>query len=126
MARFRQQVYGTTGGEDDPTAQENRLAGAVGGRRQPGSGSSIYAKGDVIQRGGPGHNMNKFLIEAKQTIHASISVKGHWLHKISEEALAAGREPALAIHIKGMESNVAERDWVAVPLSVFKRLSDAE
>lgn len=115
MARFRPNIFGD---HDDgtPTAQENRVAKKMGGKRQRGSGSSIYAKGDVIQE--------DFLIECKKTIHASLSVKGAWLDKITKEAMAAGKEPALAIEIQGMESTHSERDWVAVPMSVFRRLVD--
>lgn len=125
MARFRPNVFGDND-DGSPDAQEARVAKIVGGKKQRGSGSSIYAKGDVIQKSGEAHDMSKFLIECKQTIHASLSVKGAWLDKISKEAIAAGKEPALAIEIKGMTSNVAERDWVAVPMSVFKRLVDKD
>lgn len=120
MARFRPSIFG----EDDgtPTAQENRVAVSVGGKRQRGSGSSIYAKGDVIQSGGA-YDLDRFLIECKKTVHASLSVKGAWLDKVTKEAMAAGKEPALAIEIQGMDSNCAERDWVAVPMSVFRRLT---
>ena len=93
---------------------------------QPGSGSSIYAKGDVIQRTKNAHDLDRFLIECKQTVHASLSVKGEWLSKITREAMAAGKEPALAIEIKGHDDAALEPHWVAIPLSVFKRLFDKD
>ena len=122
MAKFSPKLFQEDAGT--PDAQEERLARAVGGRKQPGSGSSIYAKGDVKERSSEAHDPNRFLWECKQTIHKSLSIKGEWLDKISKEAIAAGLEPALSIEIKGMESNVAERDWVVLPLSVFKRLCE--
>ena len=66
--------------------------------------------------------MDRFLIECKQTKHKSISIKSDWLNKISREALAAGKEPALQFEVKGNEDTFVEKDWIAVPLSVFKRL----
>ena len=121
MPRFKPRLFD---GDDDgtPEDQENRIAKSVGGKRQPGSGSSIYAKGDVLQKTGNAFDLDRFLIECKKTIHASLSVKGAWLDKVTKEAMAAGKEPALAIEIQGTKSNVAERDWIAIPMSVFKRL----
>jgi hypothetical protein len=113
MPRFRPKLFGIVD-DGTPTAQEHRVADHVKGKRQRGSGASVYAKGDVKHE--------SFLIECKKTIHASLSVKGAWLDKITKEAQASGKEPALAIEIQGMDSNFAERDWVAVPMSVFKRL----
>lgn len=120
MARFFPKVFG--GSDRSPTGQEKRIAKALGGKRQPGSGSSPYAKGDVIQKSPAGHSLTKFLIECKQTKHKSLSIKGEWLTKISREAMAAGKEPALQFEIKGNEDTFVEGDWIAVPLSVFKRL----
>ena len=120
MARFYPKVFG--GSDESPTGQEKRVAKVLGGKRQPGSGSSPYAKGDVIQKSTEGHSLDKFLIECKQTKHKSLSIKGEWLTKISREALAAGKEPALQFEIKGNEDTFVEGDWIAVPLSVFKRL----
>lgn len=84
----------------------------------------MYAKGDVTQRNrkGEAHSPDRFLIEAKQTIHGSLSVKAEWLEKISQEARAAGKEPALAIQIQGVEDPGCSKDWIAMPLYVFRRL----
>ena len=113
---------------DTPRDQEERIADAVGGSRVPGSGSSLYAKGDA-KSGGYEFGRGDFLIEAKQTEHGSLSVKRERLEKITIEAEAEGKYPALAIEIKGLISKrknqaarASERDWVAVPLSVFRRL----
>lgn len=103
------------------------LAKILGGRRQPGSGSSDYAKGDVKQgESVAGFQSKSFLIEAKQTIHASLRIEGKWLAKITREAAQAGREPALEFEIHGCNDPMLEREWVAVPMSVFRRLIDTE
>ena len=112
--------------EGDPTSQENRVAKSIGGKRQRGSGASVYAKGDVKQASHKSHDLESFLVECKQTKHASMSIKGDWLAKISKEAFAAGLEPALAFQIKGCADPMMEQDWVAVPMSVFKRLTSKE
>lgn len=128
MPRHGPKVYGVEPKGDTPTDQEERIAGAVGGRRVRGSGSSMYAKGDA-KSGGHGFDRKDFLFEAKQTEHGSLSVKREWLEKITLEADAEGKYPALAIEIKGLVSKkknqaarASERDWVAVPLSVFRKL----
>jgi Holliday junction resolvase len=113
MARFAPKVFGEQHGT--PTEQEQRVAVKLGGRRQAGSGASDYAKGDV--------KAGDFLIECKQTEKQSLSVKGEWLSKITREAMAAGRTPALSIEIKGIDDRLVEHDWVAVPMSVFRRLT---
>ncbi len=127
MSRFRPRVYAdTTISSSSPLEQEESLAETLKGKRQPGSGSSVYAKGDVLQKSNSVlHQPEKFLIEAKQTEAASIRIQATWLTKITEEAHAAGREPALAFEIKGAVSH-AEMQWVAVPLSVFRRLCDPD
>lgn len=62
------------------------------------------------------------MIECKKTDKKSIRIEGAWLGKITREAMAAGREPALEFEIQGCEDPLLEREWVAVPMSVFKRL----
>jgi Holliday junction resolvase len=114
MARFEPKLFVEQSGT--PKKHEERIADHVNGRRQPGSGASDYAKGDV--------KASNFLIECKMTGKASIRVTGHWLAKITKEAMAAGKEPALAIEIAGHDDPVLERDWVMVPMSVFKRFAD--
>ena len=110
-----------------PREQEMRLAKVVGGRAQPGSGSSDYAKGDVRQDAkGAVFQSNRFLIEAKQTIHASIRIEGKWLGKITREAQQVGREPALEFEIHGCDDPMLEHEWMAIPMSVFRRLFDTE
>jgi hypothetical protein len=98
-----------------PAQHEAALAAAAGGRVQAGSGASWRCKGDVDAPG--------WLIECKTTAHASLGIQWAWLRKISAEAVAVGKAPALAIRIEGGPADGrAERDWVLCPLSVWQRL----
>jgi len=113
----------TTGG--DPTSQEDRIAKRLGGKRVKGSGASMYSKADVrdVSACVDEDETIEFLVEAKQTVHASLSVKWEWLRKITREANAVQKEPAVTIEIKGGENDpLCDRDWVMVPVRVFERL----
>lgn len=102
-----------------PQDQEERVARVVGGRRVPGSGASMFAKGDV--------RSEHFLVECKRTEHASLSLKKEWLDKISAEAATEGREPALAIEIAGGALSAhGEREWIMIPLRIFRKLTGEE
>lgn len=90
---------------------EREVAKELGGKRIAGSGCSPYAKGDVRAPG--------FLVEAKETKKASLSVKAAWLDKIWREAMARGEEPALAVR---MQTEQAPKDWIVIPLAVFNEL----
>ncbi len=119
MKRFRPTMFEEDGGtlegtkKEKSVRQEKRMAESIGGRVQPGSGSSMYAKADVKHR--------TYLIECKRTDKKSISVKGAWLKKITEEAFAKEKTPALHLEMD-VGGGMTERDWVAVPKSVFVEL----
>jgi hypothetical protein len=117
MGKYEPRRYiGSSGGS--PTEQENRLAKRFGGKRVGGSGANYHSKGDVRD---VYVRDKEFLIEAKQTKKASISVKWDWLKKISREAEDNNCEPALAIEIKGGEfDSTTDRDWVMIPARVFE------
>jgi hypothetical protein len=66
-----------------------------------------------------------FLFECKTTGDKSLRITAAWLAKITREAAAAGLEPALEFEIRGGFDPVCERQWVAVPRSVFVRLQSA-
>lgn len=51
-----------------------------------------------------------------------MSIKADWLEKISREALAEGKDPALAFQITGIDDPSTEQRWIAVPESVFARM----
>ena len=116
MAKIEPQTYSKSD-DGTPTAQEHRIADETGGKRVPGSGCSPYAKGDV--------KLKAFLVECKKTEKASLSIKKSWLVKISREAVAIQREPALAIEIQGgPQDAVCDRDWVMIPARLFKKLTE--
>lgn len=121
MARFRPKVFESEE-RGDWKKQEARVAKTVGGKVQAGSGNSVYAKGDVKQQSEEAMDLERFLIECKHTQKKSLSIKGEWLSKISREAIAAGKMPALSFEIAGNDDRMVEHDWVAIPMSVFKRL----
>jgi Holliday junction resolvase len=100
------------GKKAEPTwvKQEKRLAKSSGGRRQPASGATEFLKGDV--------KAGDLLIEAKATDAASLSVKLAWLSKITEQARAVGKVPALAVTFADTPFGV-ERDWILLPKTLI-------
>ena len=65
--------------------QEDSVAKAVSGQRQPNSGATTWAKGDVIS--------DKFLLECKTKTSPSesISIKKSWIEKNRQEAVFSGK-----------------------------------
>jgi hypothetical protein len=105
-------------GTGESRRQEERIAEVTGGRRVPGSGASLYARGDVKD--------DQYLWECKQTKHASLRVTWDWLAKITRQALAAGKRPALAIELRcqAPTDRMVETQWVVVPLSEWRRIQE--
>lgn len=101
-----------------PEEQEELLAGDLGGRRQPGSGSKAYAKGDAKS----GDLYGGFLGECKQTKYASRSIRGDELAKIAHEALAEGKKPLFEIVLKGCDDHMGRQPWVLIPKWVLLEL----
>lgn len=88
---------------------EKLLSKKVVGVQRPASGALDGAKGDI--------EVESMLIEAKSTTLASMSLKLDWLLKISEEALAENKVPAVAISfVKDSGKPVRNGEWVMVPL----------
>lgn len=80
--------------------QETTVAKELGGHRQPNSGATPFAKGDVT--------LDKFLIECKTktTASATIGVKKEWITKNTEEAMFVGKPySAIAISFGPDEEN---------------------
>jgi Holliday junction resolvase len=104
-----------------PKAQERKVAAAVGGKRQPGSGA-FEAKGDVRSAG-----EFPMVIECKRTSgQKSIRVEAEWLAKVTREAHAQGSYPGLSIEfddevMSGFPGK-PEATWMALPLTVFQEL----
>jgi hypothetical protein len=115
-----------------PKAQEKKTAKAVGGRRQPGSGSLSHAKGDVKREGDFALLVENKRVDYKRGTKKglSIGVKAEWLGKITREAFDENASPALAIQfddeVMRQETRrhgvTVETDWIALPLPVLKRL----
>lgn len=103
-------------GKDMSNEHESRIADRIGGKKQRGSGAVDGHKGDV--------RAPELLIEAKMTSKESISIKKEWIIKISKEAAAYAKIPALAIAFDEMPV-IADKDWIAIPMSFFKRLMEA-
>jgi len=71
---------------DVSTAQEKRIAKAIGARRTANSGATKFDKGDLTIG-------QDWLIEAKtlMTPKKSISIKKEWLEKLKGEMYATGK-----------------------------------
>lgn len=114
-----------------PRAQEKGVARAIGGRKQPGSGSFWEHKGDA-RRDDQGFPL---LVECKrESGKKSIPLKVEHLTKITNEALGEGKHPALALQFdrsvvdgvaRARGQLAAEADWIAVPLSTFRAMLEA-
>jgi len=97
------------------SVSEKKVAKRLGGREQPASGAMVGAKGDVVLR--------DYLVEAKSTVNDSMSVKLDWLRKISYEALAEHKTPALTItFVKPTGVPVRDGSWVLIRESDYKEL----
>jgi hypothetical protein len=84
-------------------------------RETPASGAMDGAKGDMRK--------HDWLLEAKSTTAASMKLEYRWLGKVSAEAAAVGKLPALAItftYPNGRE--VRDGKWVLISEDVFKEL----
>lgn len=66
--------------------QEKKIAKAVGGRKTPNSGATLFKKGDVTS--------DKWLFEAKTKMgeSQSFTIKREWIEKNKEEAFAMGKD----------------------------------
>jgi len=94
---------------------ERRLSGRLPGRATPASGGLEGAKGD--------HYVDDYMVEAKATSAASMTLKRDWLDKVSREARSAGKTPALAVtFVTGNGSPRKSGAWVMVPEWRFREL----
>lgn len=107
-----------------PRRQEEKVAKATGGRRQPGSGAFDTLKGDT--------SSDDFLVECKRSKgKKSIRLEAKWLVKIYSEAYADAKFPAIDIQFdesvidevaRDSDKMPCDNDWIAVPLNVFQLL----
>lgn len=97
---------------------ETQIASKLKARLRPNSGAMASAKGDMV--------LDDFLIEAKSTVHDSISIKYEWLGKISSEAMAVRKVPALAVAFTWPDGRaVSFGEWVMIPLTAFNDLVES-
>ncbi len=87
---------------------ERRVARLLGGTPRPGSGA-LGLPGDVATEG--------LLVSCKRTEQKSLTLPLAEIEKITLEAEAEGRTPAVALELAGVDG--AERDWIMVPARVI-------
>lgn len=97
--------------------QERRIAEDIGGKRQPGSGNQVHAKGDVRKK-------NFLRGEAKYTRSKQYILKREELDKISGECEGA-EKPFMQIDFCHAATNRVEDSWVVIPYEDWKDLIDA-
>ena len=100
---------------------EKRVVGGLKGRLTPGSGALEGAKSDGITTlGGV-----EYRIEAKATIHKSMSMKKQWLDKVRREARETGMEPILTVSFVDDNGKAQDinSDFVVMRLNHFKELT---
>lgn len=93
--------------------REQDLADKMGGFRRPASGAFEGMKGDV--------SLDAFLLDSKSTVGELLSVGRKDIMKICREAEGDNLNPGLVLSWINMSPTV-EREWVAIPLSVFMDL----
>lgn len=94
-------------------SREQDIADKLGGFRRPASGAFSGLKGDIA--------LNELLMDSKSTVGEILSVGRKDVIKITKEAYGDGKEPALVLTWVNMVPTV-EKEWVAVPMSVFMRM----
>lgn len=100
-------------------AHELRLAKELGGSREIRSGANKFSPyGDRTM--GRDINTKDFLVEHKNTVNASISLKREWLEGIKTSSACAMKDPMLIITFQS--DNEKPEDWVMIPLDVYKRI----
>jgi hypothetical protein len=95
---------------------ERQVAKRIGAKLTPNSGARPGAKGDMV--------VGEFLVEAKSTMHESMSIKRAWLSNVVDEALKAGKYPAVSITFTHGNGDTKEGGgWVLVPERLFQRIA---
>ena len=97
--------------------QEARVAEALGGKRQRGSGAVAWRKGDGRVRG-------KYLLENKTCLTKGFRVERAALAKIRSEC-SPGEEPLFQIDFTNPSTLRVEDAWVLVPLNHWEKVCGA-
>ena len=100
--------------------QEKSVAKNLGGKRQPNSGATMFAKGDVVA--------DNWLIECKvKTTHSdSMSIKKSWIEKNATEALFLGKPfGAIAFSFGPGEENyyIIDEDTMVLLIKLLEKNS---
>jgi len=93
--------------------QEDRFAKELGGKRNKGSGSWKFRPGDA--------KTTHELLETKTTTKQSYRLHTDELKQITEEASRSLRTPLFGVTFEQAPFGV-EKDWVVVPLSVWRTI----
>lgn len=101
-------------GRDRATRHEAAAARDYGGVVTRGSGATAYDKADVKR-----YDM---LIECKTTSASSYRVEFATLVKVTHEAFAVDKAPALEIEITGTSDPLTSSRWIMVPAGVMADL----
>jgi len=96
---------------------EKRLSKKLGFQLTPGSGNQDWAtkKGDGFTA--------DFMFECKETQKDRITILPDVLAKLCREAGIIGKDPALILSMYGLQDPIP-KEWVAVPLEVFKQFTE--
>lgn len=97
--------------------QELKTAAAIGGKRQPGSGSIPGIKGDVRLKG-------RYRIENKDTYSNTYRMTMPVLDKIRGEC-ARGEDPALIVTFRDRATHAERESWAVVPFEDWQEMVNA-
>lgn len=109
------------GTNDHGKKSEKRQAKKMGAKLHPNSGAMRGGKSDA--------SLRSFRLEMKSTITQAMVLEMAWLVKIAQEALQHGQVPAVTltfVDAHGKPRMKEYGEWVALPLAVFKELTDED
>lgn len=103
--------------QDHGTKAEKRAGKRNDAEVHRGSGAVDGYKGDLTK--------GQFKIESKSTTARSLSVKKEWLDKITREAIAVGKDPALMVQFVDARGRPDRNGvWVMFPEYLWKEMAD--
>lgn len=97
--------------------RELQVAKDIGGRRQPGSGSTPFAKGDVRKKG-------DLRVELKDCYSNTFGLTIPVLDKIRSEC-SPGEQPALVVTFREKHTHQERESWVVIPYETWEENSNA-
>lgn len=94
---------------------EERTARALGGKRQPASGATPWAKGDV--------KSEEWLVERKDTMGQQFTLRVADLRKLRSQALHEDKTGVFVVAFNGSEPPM---EVAVIPMSLFKMLTERD